>query len=128
MEMDLQEVSSATDRFPLYWILLGATVVAILISLYVYFFAQGYDFLIEAPCSVATNECYVRDCSEGDCPPNDLSSYRVFVVPAAVFGSCTDNTCTNVCSPEGNPCTEVACSTQEDVQCLGPLAPQEPPL
>jgi len=123
-----EETKPEADQFPLHWILLAATLIAIFVSLYIYLFGQRYDFLIEAPCNVATQECYVRDCSEGDCPPNELSSYRVFIVPAATFDSCTDNSCANVCSPDNSPCTEVMCSAQEDVQCLGPLAPQGPSL
>lgn len=126
--MNVQEVSPLADRFPLHVILLASTVVATLISLYTYLYARGYDFLVEAPCSVATEACYVRDCSEGDCPPNDLSSYRVFLIPAADFDSCDDNSCVNICSLEDGPCTEIVCSSQEDVQCLGPLAPQEQTL
>lgn len=129
MQMNTEEGTKvAGDQFPLHWILLASTAIAILVSLYIYFFARAYDFLIEAPCSVATEECYVRDCSSGDCPPNDFSSYRLFAVPAAAFDSCTDNTCVNICPRERGPCTEVLCSTQEDIQCLGPLAPRQPSL
>ncbi|MEK7480004.1 MAG: hypothetical protein AAB665_01800 [Patescibacteria group bacterium] len=128
MQMNMQEVSPPADRFPLHFILLASAVIAILISLYTYLYARAYDFLVEAPCSVVTAECYVRDCSEGDCPPNNLSSYRVFSVPASAFDACTDNSCINICSAAGGPCTEIACSEQEDVECLGPLAPRAPSL
>lgn len=124
MHMNIEgEEKPAADRFPLHWILLCATVVAILASLLMYFFAREYDFLVEASCTVATHECYVRDCSEGDCPPNEFSSYRVFLIPAGDFDSCTDNTCMNICGNEAGPCTEIMCSAQEEVECLGPLAP-----
>ncbi|MDP3965569.1 MAG: hypothetical protein Q8Q13_02100 [bacterium] len=112
----------ATRQFPLHWVLLASTAIAILASFYIYFFTKNYDFLIEAPCDAALSQCYVRDCSTGDCPPNNLSAYSLYRVPAALFSSCTDNSCSNICTAGNTVCKEIPCSSQVDVECSGPRA------
>ncbi len=113
-------VAEKQYAFPVHWVLLASVGIAVLVSVYVYFIQKNYDFFVEAPCNAATNECYVRDCSEGDCPPNGLATYRVFNVPATLFSSCEDNSCMNVCAKNNSPCTELLCSDQSDVECAGP--------
>ncbi|OGG57832.1 hypothetical protein A2853_00470 [Candidatus Kaiserbacteria bacterium RIFCSPHIGHO2_01_FULL_55_17] len=105
--------------FSLHWFLFGMIAVAIAFSFYKYFFAKNYTFLVEAPCDSSTQECYVRDCEEEECPPNGLSTYRIFAVPASRFGECTDNSCIDLCV-EGGPCAELLCSAQEEISCERP--------
>lgn len=114
-----------TERFPLYEMLLVMVALALAASFYLYLYAEKYDFIIEASCDPATQECYTRDCSGGDCPPNELSTYRVFRVPATTFDTCTDNGCTGVCTALNSPCLEIACSTQSAQSCAGPGVSRE---
>lgn len=103
------------------WLMGAMIVIALLFSFYKYFFFKNYNFLVEAPCDVSTNECYVRDCEEEECPPNELSTYRMFAVSASRFGECTDNSCLNVCLRKG-ACNEMLCSDDEENTCAGPEA------
>lgn len=89
--------------------------------MYKNYFMKDYLFYVEAACDSSVNECYIRSCDvEGDCPPNNLTSYRVFELPASQFQNCSDNSCLNICPSETASCEEVLCSTQEDVSCEGP--------
>jgi hypothetical protein len=99
------------------WALLGSTVIAFFMSGYLYLYAENYNYQVEAPCDAEAHECYVRDCSQGECPPNDLTDYRVFLVPAAHFKNCTDNSCANVCLAPHSPCKEMLCSENGDATC-----------
>ncbi len=103
---------------PIHWILLFSVVVAIIVSGYKYLITKDYEFLVEAPCNSALSLCYVRDCDNDYCPPNGLSEYRVFSIPASRFKDCSDNSCANVCVA-GGPCTEAACSEEAGDSCAG---------
>ena len=109
----------AHKLLPLHWVLVATVCVAIVFSFYKYLWTKNYLFLVEAPCNQQTMECYVRDCDEEECPPNGLSEYRLFSVPADVFRSCTDNSCWNVCAA-GSSCEEILCTTQDEIECVSP--------
>jgi len=114
----------AHKLLPLHWILLATVFVAILFSFYKYYMTQNYLFLVEAPCDPQAAECYVRDCDEEECPPNGLSEYRLFGVPAELFNICVDNSCQNICSIEAY-CEELLCSAQEEIECSTPLVAEQ---
>jgi hypothetical protein len=79
---------------------------------------KSYDFLVEAPCDEASQTCFVRDCENTDeCPPNNLSNYRVFSINAADFSKCTDDTCLAQCESGEIQCTEIACGESSDDTC-----------
>ena len=101
----------------LHWILIIAVLCAVAVSFYKYYFLEAFDFFVEAPCDSSTNECYVRDCSTGECPPNELSHYRLFSINASDFASCDDNSCSNLCLVAGGACSEILCSEQSDIEC-----------
>lgn len=105
-----------------HWILLFSVAVAVIASGYKYFVAEDYSFFVEAPCDPVTHTCYIRDCEEEECPPNEFSLYRVFVVPARVFPFCSDNTCMNICDLRDEPCEEILCSPDAGATCEGPLS------
>ena len=105
--------------FPLYEILLVAVGLAVAASLYTYLYAERYDFVIEAPCDSTLQQCYTRDCSTGDCPPNELSEYRVLQVSAKTFDTCTDNGCSNICTAQNPACIETFCSLEDGEECVG---------
>lgn len=123
--MPVSEHFFIKERFPLYEILLVGVGLALTATFYLYLYAKQYDFIIEAPCDATAQECYVRDCSEGDCPPNELSEYRVYSIPAALFSSCTDNSCVNIClGQQSSSCEEILCSSQGDYECTAPRVPE----
>ena len=101
----------------LFWLLMFSVILVSLFGLYKYLFAQNYDFILEAPCDSSQQTCYVRDCEEDYCPPNELAEYRMFTIPAHAFKDCEDNACLNLCSEENGPCTEILCgeNPEEDV-------------
>lgn len=104
------------------WLLLLSVLVGFGVSIYRYDIAKNYSLFVEAPCDPLTNECYVRDCDNDGCPPNDLAVYRTFTLPAQEFAHCTDNSCLSICPSEAHSCTEIMCSDQDDVSCEGPGA------
>ncbi len=103
------------------WGFLISVIVVLIVSFYIFYYEQNYDFTVEAPCDASREICFQRDCSDGSCPPNDLDTYRVFLIPAGHFSECTDNSCLNICSDHGI-CTEQLCSARKGDSCIGPEA------
>jgi len=104
-----------------FWVLIVSVLIVLGQSMYVNYLKKGYLFFIEAPCNPSTNECYVRSCDvDGDCPPDNLTEYRVFQLPASQFNNCSDNSCLNICPSTSSSCEEIYCSTQSDISCEGP--------
>jgi len=105
-----------------FWILIVSVIVILGQSMYKNYILKDYLFFAEASCDTAMNECYVRSCEvEDDCPPNGLTTFRSFQLPASQFKFCTDNSCLNICPSEAYACEELLCSDQEDYSCEGPL-------
>lgn len=105
----------------IFWILLVSVLIILGQSMYKNYVAQDYLFFVQAKCDISTNECYVRTCdNSGDCPPNNLTAYRVFQLPASQFKNCADNSCLNICPSAASSCEEILCSTQSDISCEGP--------
>jgi len=104
----------------LFWILISSVVVACGFSAYRYIIQEDYTFLVEAPCNPLNQACYVRDC-EDYCPPNELSEYRLFSLPAKEFARCEDNSCLNICPSATYSCEEILCEEDEETACPGPL-------
>jgi hypothetical protein len=86
-------------------------------SFYNFYIVKNYDFLVEAPCDPQLQSCYIRDCSDGACPPNNLSIYRIFRVKAADFERCSSNSCLNECVNNSIRCIEVECGESEEDIC-----------
>lgn len=98
------------------WFFVCTVLLAIAVSFWIYFFNRSYLFVVEAPCDPAYAECFMRDCATHECPPQGLSLYREFEVPAQLFDSCTDATCSNICVSQGS-CVERLCHNQQDIPC-----------
>lgn len=109
----------AAYSFQIHWVLLYSVAVVVFICVYKYAYARNYSFFVEASCDPELMECYSRDCEIDYCPPRGLEVYTVFRMPAVVFDSCTNNECVNICA-DGHTCTEITCSEQEDISCVGP--------
>ena len=101
----------------LHWVLIIAVVLATIGSFIKYYTLQDFEFFVEAPCDVTAVECYARDCSLGECPPNNLDQYRLFSIGAADCALCNDNSCSNLCVEGGGQCSEILCSSQSDIEC-----------
>lgn len=106
----------------IFWVLIISVLIVLGQSMYKNYIAKDYLFFIEAKCDSATNECYMRICDNGDCPPNNLTSYRVFQLPASQFKNCSDNSCLYICPSAVHSCEEIRCTTQSDISCKGPTA------
>jgi hypothetical protein len=88
-------------------------------SYYIFYYKKNYDFLVEAPCSNSQSEtCFTRDCeSEEGCPPNNLSSYRIFHIKAVDFEKCVDDSCLSSCTTNQIKCTETKCDQNAGDSC-----------
>ena len=106
------------------FILVAAMVVAVLaLNLYTFYVQKNYEFSVELPCG-ADDVCFIRDCSDGECPPNELERYRLFALRASVFDSCQADSCQNLCEVEGSSqCSEVLCDAAAGDACTGGLPP-----
>ncbi len=86
-------------------------------NFYKYFLNKNYPFLIEAPCSQENENCFVRDCSSGECPPNELEYYKQYYISAADFEKCIDDSCADECSSEEIKCEQVVCGELPEDTC-----------
>lgn len=100
-----------------HWVLLFGCACIIAASFARYYWAEAYWFQIEAPCDSSHERCYTRDCSNGECPPNGLSTYTVLRIPATTFDTCRHDSCPRVCHTSPSPCTEIRCGTNSDDTC-----------
>lgn len=73
---------------------------------------KNYDFFVEAPCDAASESCHLRDC-EDYCPPNGLSSYKVWKLVARDFSRCSDDSCEKECASGRVKCEPVPCDPEE---------------
>lgn len=92
-------------------------VVAVCATAYLFLVKEDYAFVVEAPCDPAQNTCFTRDCSGGECPPNELEQYRVFAVSAHDFPVCADNSCLQECTSGAIECVEYVCGESEEDEC-----------
>ena len=96
-------------------------VVGILATGWRFFIEKQYDFVVESSCNPDSETCFYRDCSvEGDCPPNGLELYKTYVVSAADFKQCSDNSCETQCADGSIECELVACGSSEEDECYAP--------
>ncbi len=102
----------------LLWAISLSVVAVILSTAYLFLVLKNYDFVVEASCDPAAEEgCFYRDCSTGECPPNELEYYRVFLVSAKDFDSCSDNSCLKECTEGSIRCEEVTCDAEAGDDC-----------
>lgn len=90
-----------------------------------YLINEHYDFVVEASCDPSTETCFYRDCSTGECPPNELENYKVFTIEAKDFDSCEDNSCKRECEEGIIACEELVCGDSEEDECAVIPEPEE---
>lgn len=102
----------------LFGVFILMVVSAIASNYFIFYHEKNYEFLVEAPCDPLTNTCFVRSCENADdCPPNQLSEYRIFTLAARDFDSCSNNSCLDECESGALSCTEIMCGQSEDDTC-----------
>lgn len=101
----------------LLWVLSLSVVVTIAVSTYNFLIVKNYDFIIEAECSPETENCFYRDCEEEECPPNGLSSYKSYIISAADFDKCQEDSCSRECRSGTLSCQEIICGESSDDFC-----------
>ncbi|MFZ2484387.1 MAG: hypothetical protein WAX80_02665 [Minisyncoccia bacterium] len=104
-------MKDSTDKVTkVLFILISALIIAAIVNnLYTFYFQKDYDFTVEASCDPVEQACFIRDCSDGECPPNELERYRVFALNANDFQKCSDDSCIVECSLGQIDCEEILC-------------------
>ena len=87
-------------------------IAAVGVSFYKYYYTKNYNYRVEASCDPQTEQCSHRDCTDGSCPPNNLSDYKVYLVKAYDFPKCSDNSCEKECVRGVISCTPVSCEVE----------------
>jgi hypothetical protein len=111
MKMDL------TNKIFLSVISLSVLVV-LCMAAYKFFWLGNYNFIVEAECDPSSKNCFYRDCSLEECPPNGIESYSMFKVSAADFSMCTDDSCLSECVAGTVSCQEISCDETSGDICL----------
>ena len=73
--------------------------------------------MVEAECDPTESICFYRDCSTGECPPNEFEYYQTFSVAAGDFESCADETCGFECQNGSIMCEEIICDPEAEEDC-----------
>jgi hypothetical protein len=84
---------------------------------YKFLIQKDYRFIVEAECDSSMEACFHRDCTETECPPNELEYYKTFSVAAADFPKCADNSCAAECARGAIRCEEIPCDADAGDEC-----------
>ncbi len=103
-------------------IVIGIIVLSAIIALaatgWLFLVKKDYYFTVEESCDPQTETCFHRDCSIADeCPPNNLSDYKVFKVHARDFPKCLYNSCKVKCTDGSIQCIQVKCGSSDEDSC-----------
>ncbi len=108
----------------LVYIFLTLFLVALCSSFFTYLYSKDYDVVVEASCDQTKQSCYLRDCENTEeCPPNNLSVYKIYQVKGYDYKACKDGTCLYECENGAIQCTEILCGENRDDICSLPPAP-----
>lgn len=101
-------------------VFLSSLLIVFLGSFFRYYYLKEFLVQIEIPCDPIVELCYERDCSiEDECPPNELSNYRLFEMSGSDFSQCDErDSCEDVCKNSNSTCIEIVCDSNEYV-CQG---------
>lgn len=89
----------------------------ILVTGYTFLIQKDYNFIVEAACEPSSEICFHRDCSSGECPPNELAYYKTFLISAGDFRKCSDNSCAQECASTAIRCEEIVCDESAGEEC-----------
>ncbi len=77
-----------------------------------YFENKDFVMNLESPCDPQTESCFYRNCSEEECPPNQLEVYKYVDVPAWFFEKCSENSCFQECLDNTENCEFTYCDPE----------------
>lgn len=102
------------------WAFFATILMAVSFSFYKYYYGRDFDYYVEASCDTAKETCFFRDC-EGDpdqCPPNQLSYYKMYYLKAYDFPSCVAGDCGAACDSGRIACEKIECSPEAGDECV----------
>lgn len=90
--------------------------IAVIGSLFRFVYLKNFTVIIEHPCNSELDSCFVRDCSQGDCLPNELPEYKKVSIDAYSYDMCYSlDGCIDFCN-SSKSCTVTFC-TPETEEC-----------
>lgn len=79
-----------------------------------YFENKDFPMSLESSCNPETENCFYRNCSEEECPPNGLEIYKYLEVPAWFFEKCSENSCSKECIDNPSHCVYTQCDPDSE--------------
>ena len=111
----MEKASQKSRNIFLRFVILGC-ISAIFLSFYFFYFDKSYNFIVEVSCNPSHGTCFQRDCTiDGNCPPNNLSTFKRYSLSANDFKSCANEDCTNACESGAKKCKPIACTENLDI-------------
>lgn len=90
-------------------------IVVVILSFYNFYIKKNFDFIVETSCNPDIEECTYRDCTNrDDCPPNQLSTFKRYVLKANDFLKCPNEDCKELCEKGEIKCELLSC--EEDLE------------
>lgn len=84
-------------------------------SFYNFYYKKNFDFIIETACDGENEECIYRDCTNPeDCPANQLSIFKRYILNAGDFANCPNEDCKALCEDGGIECELLPCEESEE--------------
>jgi hypothetical protein len=105
------------------WLISISCLAVILGAFYFFYYQKDYDFIVEVACDPTVESCTERDCTNpDDCPPNGLSDFKRYSVPASDFEKCENEDCTTACEMGIIECELQECEEAPDYgeYCVSP--------
>ncbi len=93
---------------------------AITYNFYNFYYLKNDFFTIETSCDAKTEKCFVRSCDDVECPPNEYTVYKMYLITARNFENCSDDSCANICTNNIDSCELIPCGDNPEDTCLGP--------
>ncbi|MEI6400083.1 MAG: hypothetical protein WCO58_01005 [bacterium] len=97
-----------------FYMIFSILLISVIIGFYHFYIKKDFYFLIETNCDAQKETCFQRDCSTGQCPPNNFSEYRIFKINAKDYQMCSNDNCLTVCKNDQTKCEETICDQETD--------------
>lgn len=112
-------MSNSTDGVTkaLFILVSALVLVAVVNNFYIFYYQKNYNFIVEVSCDTTEQSCFIRDCNDGECPPNELEQYRMFSLNAKDFSLCETDSCLRACLSGQITCSEILCGESEEDTC-----------
>lgn len=84
-------------------------------NVYSYYFQKNFEVFTESMCDPELQNCFYRDCTLEECPPNGFEYYKKFSIQAYNLKQCDQNgDCGTFCEEKSTSCTEIPCDSSTD--------------